>query len=132
MKQWMAILPVAALILGGAAACERADYTADTRMGANDTPAAQERMAAQDRMRDDAAAANPAAQPATPGADRQSFTGKLDVQDEDARTFILEGNAQTYVAPQQADLAALDGEQVNVMLDTNGRVISITMADREG
>ena len=122
MNRWKAILPAAALILGGAA-CERKDYNAK-EYSRNDSGIEESAKG----MRDDASAANnPAAN------DRHTMTGKLDVQDDDARTFILEGNSQTYVAPQQADLDELDGEQVTVMIDPNGRVVAIQKAaDREG
>jgi hypothetical protein len=140
MKNRMMALAVTGLILG-AAACEREDVTT-REYSRNDTGAAETPRAATDYERQTAPAPgtamrNDAAAAAKPGAatagERTVMTGKLDVQNEDARTFILEGNAQTYVAPQQADLDALDGEQVTVMMDANGRVTAIEItADREG
>ena len=140
MKNWMMALPIAALILGGAAACEREDVTTQeysrNDIGAAETPrpVTGERQTAPapgtDMQNDAAANANMGAAAA---GERKILTGKMDVQNEDARTFILEGNAQTYVAPQQADLGQLDGEQVTVMTDANGRVTIIERtADREG
>ena len=142
MKKWISIVPAAALILG-AAACERSDYVAqrtadeDARVAADDTarpdvnraPAVNPAPAMPNRP-----ANPPAGMPqAMPPSDHQTLTGTMDVQDEDARTFILEGNTQTYTAPQQADLGELDGEQVTVILDANGRVITIEPeSDREG
>ena len=141
-KKWIALVPVVALTLGGATACQKKDkeysradtgirttqaetdkqYSrvdqADTRTGAPAAPAAGMR-------------ANPTpntgaqAEASASATGQKILTGKMDVQDEDARTFIIEGNAQTYVAPQQADLDSLDGAQVTVHLDPNGRVQSI-------
>ena len=137
MKKWIAVLPVAALILGGATACERKEYNKE--MSRADAKTAERTGAPAAPMNEPAmrAPANPNANAgvqaeASATAGQKTLTGKMDVQDEDARTFIIEGNAQTYVAPQQADLDALDGEQVTVRLDPNGRVQSIeTMSDRE-
>jgi hypothetical protein len=138
MKKWIAVLTVAALILGGAAACERKEYNQELSRADADTAARTGAPTAP--MNEPAtgmrAPANPntgAQAEASATANQKILTGKMDVQDEDARTFIIEGNAQTYVAPQQADLDSLDGEQVTVRLDPNGRVQSIqAMSDREG
>ena len=144
MKKWISIVPAAALILG-AAACERSDYVAQEQRTANEDARVAADAAAKPDARPapavnpapgmpNAPANQPAGMPqAAPPSDHQTLTGTMDVQDEDARTFILEGNAQTYTAPQQADLGELDGEQVTVILDANGRVITIEPeSDREG
>ena len=133
-KKWIAIVPVVALILGGATACQKKDkeYSrADT--GIRTTQAETDRQYSRpDQQANPTPNTGAQAEASAPATGQKILTGKMDVQDEDARTFIIEGNAQTYVAPQQADLDSLDGEQVTVHLDPNGRVQSIEkQSDRE-
>jgi len=137
MKKWIAVVPVAALILGGAAACERKDSNkeysrADTTQTEAETRTAPMNAPATGMRANPTPNTGAQAEASASATGQKILTGKMDVQDEDARTFIIEGNAQTYVAPQQADLDSLDGEQVTVRLDPNGRVQSIEKeSDRE-
>jgi hypothetical protein len=65
----------------------------------------------------------------TPGMAARVITGTLDVQDESTRTFQLEGETGTFIAPSAANLDELDGEEVTVRVDTTGRVQSIERTD---
>jgi len=146
MKTTKIVLPIAALALAltGAAACTP-DYDADTRTGEIEV-SPDARMAQRD--------ARPGAQPgAQPGIDaeidrragepalgerpmdpmaEQTLEGKLVVENETARTFTIEGETGRFVAPTTANLDTLDGTEVTVHIDDNGRVTSIErQSDRE-
>lgn len=143
MKTTKIVLPIAALALAltGAAACTP-DYDADTRTGEIEV-SPDARMAQRD--------ARPGAQPgAQPGIDaeidrragepalgerpmaEQTLEGKLVVENETARTFTIEGETGRFVAPTTANLDTLDGAEVTVHIDDNGRVTSIErQSDRE-
>ena len=148
MKTIKIALPIAALALAltGAAACTP-DYDADTRTGEIEV-SPDARMA----QRDARPGAQPGAQPgaAQPGIDaeidrragepalgerpmaEQTLEGKLVVENETARTFTIEGETGRFVAPTTANLDTLDGAEVTVHIDDNGRVTSIErQSDRE-
>ena len=139
MKTTKIVLPIAALALAltGAAACTP-DYDADTRTGEIEV-SPDARMAQRD--------ARPGAQPGIDAEiDRragepalgerpmaeQTLEGKLVVENETARTFTIEGETGRFVAPTTANLDTLDGAEVTVHIDDNGRVTSIErQSDRE-
>jgi hypothetical protein len=54
-------------------------------------------------------------------------SGALTVKDPTLRTFVIEGTEQVYVAPETVDIQKLQGQDVTVTFDENGRVIQIEL-----
>ena len=52
-------------------------------------------------------------------------SGTVVIENESSRTFKLQGEARTFVAPPDVDLHGLSGKEVTVTVDPNGNVTKV-------